>query len=134
MTLIVCLDDRDGMLYNKRRQSRDFRVCERILERAAGNVLRMNAYSAKLFPEGSVQIDPDFLEKANLSDCCFVENVDILPYLDKAETLVIYRWNRVYPSDVKFPTVGLNENWHLQSSIDFPGNSHESITEEVYTR
>ena len=45
----------------------------------------------------------------------------------------LYKWNRKYPSDVKFPKDMLND-FKLEGSTDFEGNSHEKITEERYVR
>lgn len=39
MRLIVCLDDKNGMAFNHRRQSRDRIVTEKIEELAKGSVL-----------------------------------------------------------------------------------------------
>lgn len=132
MHIIVCLDDRNGMLFNKRRLSSDRALCQRITEQAAGK-LWMNAYSARLFENADICVDEAFLEKAAAGDTCFVENVDITPYADQAETVTVYRWNRTYPSDVKFPVDLFDGSWTLTGKTDFPGNSHQIITEECYT-
>ena len=58
MRLIVCLDDKNGMAFNHRRQSRDRIVTEKIEELAKGSVLRLSPYSAKLFPSGNL-LGPD---------------------------------------------------------------------------
>ena len=47
MTVIVCVDDRGGMRFHGRRQSRDRLLCADVL-RLCGRV-RMNAASAALF-------------------------------------------------------------------------------------
>ena len=134
MKLIVCLDDRDGMLFNRRRQSKDKVVCDDILELSAGNKLWMNSYSAKQFPDdrSDMIVDEQFLEKAGERDFCFVENADISAYADKVSQVIVYRWNRLYPSDVRFPSYLFEGVWKKVSWDDFPGNSHESITREVY--
>lgn len=133
MKLIVCLDDRDGMLFAGRRQSRDKAVYERMLELAAQSKLWMNAYSARLFSVGqeNICINENFLELANGDDCCFVENTDVTSCLPRVQTLIVFRWNRHYPADVYFP--GL-QCWKKASAEDFPGNSHDRITMEVYKR
>ena len=135
MKVIVCLDDRYGMLFNHRRQSSDRVLCNRIVALTENDILRMNSYSAQLFSEQGLHmlVDGDFLEKANGDDYCFVENSDITPYAEKVNAVIIYRWNRVYPSDVKFPAELFSQRWRLTSRCDFVGNSHERITEEIYT-
>ncbi len=130
MHIIVCLDDRNGTLFNKRRLSSDRAVCQRVAD--AGGRLWMNGYSAPLFQGVQVCVDENFLEKAGPGDVCFVENVDIAPYARQVETVTVYRWNRAYPSDTKFPLELFAHRWRLEHTVDFPGNSHETITEERY--
>lgn len=134
MKVIVCLDDQNGMLFNNRRQSRDARVCERILARAGENPLWMNAYSLALFGEDKdIQVCEDFLELAGEDDYCFVENIPLDRYFKMIKEIVIYRWNRDYPRDLLFPVSKLSD-WALISRSEFSGSSHEAVTEEVYTR
>lgn len=130
MHIVICLDDRNGMLFNGRRLSSDKAVCRRILDNVQG-CLWMNTYSAKLFESEQVCVDASFLELAEQTDTCFVENADVCPWLSKAETITIYRWNRHYPSDVKLPENALNGR-QLISTQEFPGNSHDIVTEEIY--
>lgn len=131
MILIVCLDNKNGMQFGGRRQSRDFVVCSRILEITSGSHLWMNAYSGKIFQGvmANIRIDNAFLENAGAGDFCFAENVNVAPFLDKAEKLIVFRWNRHYPADLRFPGI---ESWNKISTEDFPGNSHDKITMEVY--
>ena len=53
MKLIVCLDDNNGMMFNKRRQSRDRLLIENMLELCKGERLYTNEYSGKLFSENT---------------------------------------------------------------------------------
>lgn len=133
MKLIVCLDDHNGMLFNNRRQSSDRILCQRVLELAEGNLLCMNRYSRKLFGEtvDNIRVDECFLELAGDNDYCFAENVDVSPYIKQADTVIIFRWNRVYPADLYFP-MELLKDWKKVESFEFGGNSHEKITQEVY--
>lgn len=134
MKIILCLDDKNGMLFNRRRQSKDSALRAHVLEMTAGSSLWMNAYSAAQF-EGaaSITVDEDFLEKAGEQDYCFLENTDISAYAHKVTGVIIYRWNREYPRDMTFPAELFADRWKLAEREDFPGNSHERITEEVYT-
>ena len=75
MNVIVCLDDKNGMLFNKRRQSQD-----------------------------------------------------------KINTLIIYKWNRIYPADLHFDINVNDVSWELIDSEEFNGSSHEKITREIYRR
>ena len=133
MKLIVCLDDRDGMLFNGRRQSRDRRVCEQILKLTAGSALWMNSYSAKLFADADIRIEEDFLNLAGDDTYCFAENVDVTPFLPKAEEIFVFRWNRTYPSEQIFPMDLVACRYKKATVAEFAGTSHERITLEVYT-
>ncbi len=133
MKLIVCLDDKNGMLFNRRRQSADALVCLRILTAANGSPLWMNSYSRTLFGqlEGNFRVDERFLENAGQGALCFVEDVDVTLFMPQVEKIVVYRWNRVYPADLRFPSLA---QWRLTECTDFEGSSHDRITQEVYVR
>ena len=133
MRLIVCLDDRDGMTFLGRRQSQDALLRQDMLAYVDGQGLWMNSYSAAQFGDDcniSVSEQPG---EHGEGGYCFVENLPASAFLP-AEELVIYRWNRHYPSDKKFPLAQALEGMQLVSTVEFAGSSHESITREVYKR
>ena len=99
MKLIVCLDERNGMSFLGRRQSQDALLRRDLLAYVAGSTLSMNAYSAAQFEAGSPIC---ITEQPTACGYWFVENLPVEPLLP-LEELVIYRWNRHYPSDKKFP-------------------------------
>ncbi len=132
MTVIFCLDDQNGLLFNRRRLSRDKAVSADIAVLAQNVHLRVSPYSVPLFENICVPLaSEDFLDQAQPEDLCFVEDRDITPYLSKIERIIIYRWNRRYPSDTRLEP-SLLKAFEKTESIDFPGNSHENITREVY--
>lgn len=128
MKLIVCLDDKNGMLFNKRRQSRDKILIENVLELCKGKRLYTNDYSSTLFPENSVFICENMNEIQN--GYIFAENFTVNE--EKIEEIIVYKWNRVYPADTFF-NISLDK-WNLTETIDFAGSSHEKITRERYVR
>ena len=132
MKLIVCLDDRDGMSFGGRRQSSDREVCKHILQLTDGSTLYMQAYSAKLFPEGSVCVCADVFAEAEENAWVFWETGELPAKILPVERVVIYRWNRRYPATQTFPKELLN-GLHLTETIEFSGNSHEKITMQRYT-
>lgn len=135
MKVIVCLDESNGMLFNKRRQSQDVLVRQDIMNHLYGSKLWMNDYSLKQFKDEicpSIMADEDFLEKADVDDYCFVENLPLASYEQKISTLIIYGWNRRYPADFYFD-IDL-QNWEMTEEIEFIGNSHEKITKTTYIR
>lgn len=133
MHIIVCLDDRDGMLFNKRRQSSDRMVCADMLEQAGQQLLRVSPYSAKLFSEypDRILIAEDPLAECPSNGICFLENTPLDPYLSSVTKLTVYRWNRAYPGDRQFPVQAFTQ-WQLVARREFAGSSHENITQEVY--
>ena len=130
MKLIVCLDDRNGMSFLGRRQSQDALLRKDLLAYVAGSTLSMNAYSAAQFEAGS---PISTSEQPTACGYWFVENLPVEPLLP-LEELVIYRWNRHYPSDKKFPLALALEGLQLAHTAHFPGSSHEKITREVYKK
>ena len=134
MTLIVCVDDEQGMAFGRRRQSRDRALCEDMVVFAAGRTLRMSPRSAKLFEgmDGNIAATEDFAQNAKADECCFVEFQSVDELAERARDLVLYRWNRHYPADLHF-CVSL-DGWRLDRVTEFPGTSHEKITREVYVR
>ncbi|MBO5460228.1 MAG: ribonuclease Z [Ruminococcus sp.] len=137
MKIIVCVDDAYGMMFNRRRQSQDAALRERILQSLNNAKLWMNAYSAKQFADNGadkIYVDEDFLNKASEEDYCFVENVDVSTFQEQIKEITLYKWNRRYPSDFKFQISLTEDYWRLISSDEFEGSSHEKITKEVYRR
>lgn len=132
MTLYVCLDDRGGMCFGGRRQSRDAAL---LADLAAGlpGVLTIDPFSEKLI--ASVGI-PYVLAEADIPEDAhfFLENRSPEQLLPHAESIVIYRWNRHYPSDVRWEGTPADFDFVLKETAEFPGKSHEKITKEVYVR
>lgn len=135
MTVIVCLDNANGMMFNHRRQSRDANVVKDILKTINGASLLIAPYSEPLFSQAecSVSISDSFLADADAKDYCFVENTSVAKFKEKISKLVIYKWNRDYPADFYFD-IGYANDYKLETTLDFVGTSHEKITKEVYVR
>ena len=138
MTGIVCLEERRGMQFGGRRVSRDRVVTEKICELCEGKTLWMNPASEKLFAEQkesgkvTLQAAADFLEQAGEGEYCFVENTGLQAVEAKIEKIIVFWWNRHYPSDRKFD-LDLSK-WNKVSEEEFAGYSHEKITKEVYEK
>lgn len=133
MKVIVVVDEKNGMMFNGRRQSRDRHLREMILRIAKDGRLCMNAYSAGQFDsEEGLVVSETFLGEAGSSDYCFVENEALRSYEDKISELFVFKWNREYPGD-KFLDIDLDsEEWTLAQTEEFAGYSHERITLERY--
>lgn len=134
MIVILCLDDKGGMMFHERRQSRDRVVVEDIVNMCQNGKLFMNEYSYNLFNHlnlDNVVISSTFLEEAEEGCFCFVENRKLLPFTKKIEKLIIYHWNRTYPGDF-YLDIDFSTGWRLIEESEMVGNSHEKIVKEIY--
>lgn len=129
MIIAVCVENRMGLMFQNRRLSKDALLREKLLELSGGS-LRMSVYSGKQF-SGPVYAGTDYLTGAGDGQWCFVENDDYLSCQDRIEKIVLFKWNRDYPADLYFTFPG---EWRMIHTEDFPGNSHDKITMEVYER
>lgn len=132
MILIVCLDKNGGMMFNHRRQSRDRYVIQDLLNETSGRCIRINEYSHDLFKSASndLYISDDFLDNAKDDDLCFIENINVAPYINKIERIIVYRWDKKYPSDLIFD-IDL-KMFKLKGVTEFKGFSHNLIQKEIY--
>lgn len=133
MTVFITLDDKNGMLFNNRRQSKDKFLRNDMLNTCGEKRLWMNEYTSEQFEplSNNIIIDEMFLEKAKENDYCFVENCSFIEYVDKVKRIIIYKWNRVYPADMYFD-LSILEGWKQLSTTEFEGNSHEKIIKEEW--
>lgn len=137
MILIAAVDDRNGMLFHHRRQSKDAVLRQKIIELSKGKKLWMNAYSQKQFQQENpphLSVDEDFLSKAGPGDYCFVEDQPTAPAADRIEKLILFHWNRCYPGDFYLDLDPHGAGWQLETTEEFAGTSHEKITMEIYSR
>ncbi|MBR4863473.1 MAG: ribonuclease Z [Oscillospiraceae bacterium] len=137
MQLIVCLDNQRGMCFNKRRQSRDRMVTEKICSIVRDKQLHVPVYSAALFAQSeiSLSVSEDYLKEATESDgIAFVERDSVASFADDVNKLYVFLWNRDYPSDMKFPMDAFAGKLSKREVCEFPGSSHETITLEVYEK
>ena len=129
MTLYICLDDRNGLRFNKRRQSRDAAVLEDIRSRLTGPLL-IDSFSEKLIREAEIP----YVLPPQTGEALFWENIPTEEILESCEEVVIYRWNRHYPADTRWDPDLEARGFALAETVEFPGKSHEKITREVYVK
>ena len=53
---------------------------------------------------------------------------------DRIEEVIVYKWNRRYPTDTYFDLDLAALGFRLASSEEFAGYSHEKITKETYRK
>lgn len=137
MIIIVCIDERQGMMFNHRRQSRDSVVCKDILQECRGKKLYLTPYSSHLFEETGeeeVIISENIMQEAEKDSFCFIEDTDISGKKEQIQKVVLYQWNRHYPADTYFPLELDADNWKMLERKELEGSSHRQITKEVYHR
>lgn len=137
MILIVVVDDKNGMTFNHRRQSRDSVLREHILALTKNSRLWMNHYTYQQFSgsdAAQMKVDESFLEKADAGDYCFVENVPVDSCEKYVEKIIKFKWNREYPADFYFGIDVTLPVWKMIETEEFAGSSHEKITKEFYIR
>ena len=133
MTLIFCLDNKRGMMFNSRRQSSDRVLRERVITSLGGARLIVSPYTAKQFADTDpITVAADPISIAERGDACFIEDTDVR--LDGCDRVMLYFWNRDYPADKYFLPDLAALGFKLVSAEDFGGYSHEKITEKVYVK
>lgn len=132
MKIIVCIDKNKGMMFNRRRQSRDRLVIEDMEKHLNGEPLWIAPYSEALLKDSGIQytVSEDPLAAAG-DGYCFLE--DRSPAAQESITeVILYHWNRTYPADLKFD-LDMNA-FKKKSTANFPGSSHDKITKEVWQK
>ena len=142
MILIYTVDENYGILFNNRRVSRDREVVKDIFSITMDKRLFMDEYSVEMFENAILEndidvsdneliVEPDPISVCGANDVCFVEKEIIDKNKCNIEEVILYKWNRLYPSDVQFDE-SLLEGKELVESYDFQGYSHERITREIW--
>lgn len=135
LTVAICIDERRGMLFGGRRQSRDRVLIADLVETAQDLPLCIDRFSKTLFDQyPNTRICEDLFADCPANSICFVENIPLLPYLEEIDTLILYHWNRHYPADVHLDLEPLANGFSLLSRTEFTGSSHNTITKEVYRK
>ena len=134
MTGILCVEEEGGILFHQRRVSRDRLLIDWIMKKIGEKSLWMREYSKTLFADYPVKIAEDYLAQAGSEDYCFIEDGSYTEYLDKITGLLLCRWRRHYPSDLKFQESILAEGWQLEAVYEVKGSSHENIMVEEWKK
>lgn len=135
MRLILCVDDRYGLLFNRRRQSRDREVTADIIAEGLNGRLLIEERSETLFADAEkygIVVSDNISEEAGKNDCCFIERKPDEALLAKADELILYFWNRKYPGTAFFKFD--SDMWEPVSEIEFRGRSHSKITKRRYRK
>ena len=130
MKYIVCVDDNLGVSLFNKRQSFDENLLKDIKNIIGDDKLLVSEYTYNLFLkynlENNVYTEKDLYEyNYTFKEVDNLSNYDI-------SNIIIYRWNRLYPSDNKL-SIDLT-NYTLLNKYEFIGTSHEKITREEMIR
>ena len=135
MTIITCIDMRLGLSFGGKRQSRDRALTKDAVHLACGRKILISEYSKMLFEEAEIPfaeanifVSKDPLGDASGDDFVFLE-IDVTnDQLVLCDELILYAWNRHYPSSKHLDEQFLRANFELSSEFEFEGNSHEKLT------
>lgn len=131
MKLAICIDNSGGMLFCHRRQSRDRELIRDLSESLRGGTLFSEAFSETVLAETAhTVITRDKAESLGEKDIFFIECPPIAPLLPYADELIVYHWNRAYPSDESLD-IRIDRMTRI-SLTEFVGSSHEKITKEIF--
>lgn len=137
MKAIIILDKNNGMSFNHRRQSRDSEIINKLGEIIKDSNILMHPYSLSLFENTTkcnVLADEEYLQIAGENDFCFTEREHLSDYLTNITEIIVFRWDKIYPSDHYLDIPIPPPDFSLNFLDEFKGSSHEIITMEVFQR
>ena len=100
-------------------------ICSQCADR-----LLIAPFSEKLIQEAGI---PYVLPPEKAEDF-YAEEIPSDELMEQTGKIVIYRWNRHYPADIRWEPDLAAMGFVLKETAEFPGTSHEKITREVFER
>ena len=145
MKIVFVLDQKNGMMFNRRRQSFDQAIIKKIVEdvNEVEGRLWVSDYSKELFASYDVNTMPleEFdLSKVSDNDVVYVENIGVdleamIANKEMSVELDFYRWDKVYPSDKKMIfTKEMLDAFFVKDSYEMSGETHDVISVEVWNK
>lgn len=131
LTVAICIDEKGGMLFGGKRQSKDRILIKNLLELCQGTI-HITDFSRALFSEHEekIMVSKKPYKKCDKGDVCFIEDVPFSDFQTDVDRLIIYKWNRHYPSDTVLNIEPESLGLKLVSSVDFAGSSQYSTSEK----
>lgn len=132
MTICICVDDNMGILFNRRRVSRDGELISRLTKKFENRKIFIKEYSLPLFTDHKdrVCIFEDITTLCEDAVCFLEEGIERIP--DNTDRIITYHWNRKYPSDTYFYID--EEKFGCVCESEFKGSSHDKISERTWIR
>lgn len=127
MNIIICIEKNKGISFNNRRLSKDKKIIDDIVKNydVVGN-----KYTQAMFEEYGLTIKEKKIKNATKKDLYYFIEDDSINSIDCINNLIIYDFNRNYPSDVKL-IINL-EDFILIEEFKIEGTSHKEIIKKVY--
>ena len=132
MTLIVCLDQKGGMLFNNRRQTLDYELVN-IIAKSFSDI-HISHFSEKYFQGAKCKISSNPFLEATEESTVFLEDTGAIDYIEKIDRLIIYRWDCVYPADTYFDITPKEVGFRLCGKVKFSTKVHADIVKEIYKK
>ncbi len=135
LSVVFVTDERGGMIFNKRRVSRDRLLIQDLINSLNGKIY-ISEYSSCLFADYSDRVvvcDDPFLSAPD-GAICFIEFPPIKPHISDISVIVAYNWNRRYPYDICIDISPTECGFKSVFIGEFIGSSHEKITKEIFVR
>jgi len=129
MKIVFVLDQKNGMMFNHRRQSFDQAIIKKIVEdvNEIKGRLWLSDYSKELFASYDVNMMP--LEEFDLDLEAMIADKEVSIELN------FYRWDKVYPSDKKMIfTKELLDAFFVKASYELSGETHDVISVEIWEK
>ena len=135
-SVAVAVDERLGTFFGGKRQSRDKVLIEDFIATANGRRIVIRPYSISQFKcyDGDLKVCDLPLNDALDGEICFIEGQDLFPFAEMISELIIYNFNRHYPSDKRLDVVPQEIGLRLFEKVELAGFSHEKITKEIYRK
>lgn len=133
ITVALCVDDKGGMTFLGRRQSSDRNLIDDLVRYCKGDIY-VNSFSEPLFigQDERVKVVDNPLEDAPSGSVCFIENLPLAGHSESIEAIILYKWNRVYPSDKKVDIAF--SDYRVTEFSQVRGSSHDVITRVILKR
>lgn len=132
MTVIICVDNNGGILFNGKRQSKDriFRKYLLNIVEKKNSRIAMSPYTYSQFKEDERKELTDVKEEFSFDeDYIFLERAISILW-EKVNNLILCCWNRDYPADEYF-NLPIGVECILQKTEEIVSDSH-TLTIETY--
>ncbi len=137
MKVILCIDEKGGVRFHGRRLSQDRIQRADVLRRFGREQLFMKEETAALYADAEMERIHRVIkwEPTIGKDGWWVcEDLEFMKWKEQLQELVLYRWNRKYPSDEQLSLTLTLPLWSCQACDTFAGSSHPLIHVEHYVK